>query len=130
MQLTLAVVQTSFVNYCASREITVGEVIAQLNLIGLLPSTFSFSPASQTDLQLHLDEHFYYRILLQQSIHDRAHLLALSDSSGLACAWLQVILCPQLELAIPPAEFVALRLWLGIPVFSDADSPLCVWTNG
>ena len=35
--------------------------------------------------------------------------------------------CPQLWLAIPPAEFVvALRLWLGIPVFSDADSPLCV----
>ena len=33
----------------------------------------------------------------------------------------------QIGLAIPPAEFVvALWLWLGIPVFADADSPLCV----
>ena len=105
----------------------VGEATAQQNLIALLPSTFSFFPTSQTDLQLHLDEHFYSEVLLQQSIRDRARLLALSDSSGLACAWLQVIPCPQLGLAIPPAEFVvALRLWLGIPVFSDADSPLCV----
>ena len=38
-----------------------------------------------------------------------------------------MILCTQLGLAIPPAEFVvALRLWLGIPGFSDVDSPLCV----
>ena len=96
----------------------VGEAKAQQNLIGLLPSSFSFSPASQKDLQLHLDEYFYSEVLLQQSIRDRARLLALSDSSGLACAWLQVIPCPQLGLAIPPAEFVvALRLWLGIPVF-------------
>ena len=105
----------------------VGEAAAQQNMIGLLPSTFSFSPASQTDLQLHLDEHFYSEVLLQQSIRDRARLLALSDSSGLACAWLQVIPCLQIGLAIPPAEFVvALRLWLGIPVFSNTDSPLCV----
>ena len=105
----------------------VGEAAAQQNMIGLLPSTFSFSPASQTDLQLHLDEHFYSEVLLQRSIRDRARLLALSYSSGLTCAWLQVIPCPQLGLAILPAEFVvALRLWLSIPVFSDADSPLCV----
>ena len=59
----------------------VGEATAQQNLIGLLPSTFNLSPASQTDLQLHLDEHFYSEVLLQQSIRDRALLLALSDSS-------------------------------------------------
>ena len=105
----------------------VGEAIAQLNLIGLLPSTFSFSPASQTDMQLHLDEHFYSEALFKQSMLDKDRLLALSDSSGLACAWLQVIPFPQLGLTIPPAEFVvALRLWLSIPVFSDAYSPLCI----
>ena len=64
----------------------VGEAITLQNLTGLLPSTFSFSPASQTDLQLHLDEYFYSKVLLQQSIHDRTRLLALSYSSGLACA--------------------------------------------
>ena len=49
----------------------VGEATARQNLIGLLPSTFSFSPGSQTYLQLHLDEHFYSEVLLQQNICDR-----------------------------------------------------------
>ena len=65
-------------------------------------------------------------MLSQYDIHDRACLLALSDPSGLACTWLQVLPSPQPGLAIPPAEFVvALRLWLGIPVFSEMDPSAC-----
>ena len=61
-----------------------------------------------------------------QRIRDWAHLLAISDPSGLSCAWLQVLPAPQLGLAIPRPKFVvALRLWLGIPVFSRADSFSC-----
>ena len=53
-------------------------------------------------------------------------MLALSDSSELACAWLRALPSPQLGLALLPAEFVvALHLWLGIPVFSEADPALC-----
>ena len=53
-------------------------------------------------------------------------MLALSEYSGLVCAWLWALLSPQLGLALPPAEFVvALRLWLGIPVFPEADPALC-----
>ena len=55
-----------------------------------------------------------------------ARLLALSNSSGLVCAWLRALLSPQLGLALLPAEFVmALHLWLGIPVFPEADPALC-----
>ena len=80
--------QKLFEKHCCNPRIPKEKAIAiaQQNLIDLLPSTFSFSPASQTNLQLHLDEHLYSEVLLQQSVHDRAHFLALSDSSGLACA--------------------------------------------
>ena len=89
-------------------------------------TSFPFSSTSQTTLQSAIDDQTYSNILSQYSIRDRACLLALSDSSGLACTWLWALPSPQLGPALPPAEFVvALRLWLGIPVFSEAGPALC-----
>ena len=68
----------------------------------------------------------YSDILSQYSIRDWAHLLALSDPSGLAFAWLQVLPSTQLGLAISPPEFVvAFHFWLEIPVFSKAYPSAC-----
>ena len=105
----------------------VGEVIARRTFLHLSASTtFDFSLATQTILQSTLDDLTYSNLLSQYSIRDRARLLALSDPSGYACAWLQVFPSPQLGLAIPPAEFVvALRLWLGIPVLSETSLSFC-----
>ena len=104
----------------------VGEEMAQQTLINLFTSSFPFASTSQTTLQSAIDDQTYSNILSQYSIHNRVRLLALSDSSGLACTWLRALPFPQLGLALPPAEFVvALRLWLGIPVFSEADPALC-----
>ena len=103
--------------------VLVGEVLAQQSFSQLFTSpSFDFLSISQTLLQSTLDDHIYSNILSCCSIHNRACLLAISDSSGFFCAWLQILPAPQLGLAIPPAEFiVALRLWLGIPVFSRVD---------
>ena len=105
----------------------VDEDMAQHTFISLFTSSsFVFSSISQTILQSTLDDQIYSDILSQYDICDRARLLVLSDPSGLACAWLQVLPSPQLGLAIPPAEFVvALHLWLGIPVFSEMDPSAC-----
>ena len=106
--------------------VLVGEVLAQQSFSQQVTSSVDFLSISQTLLQSTLDDHIYSNILSRCSIRDRARLLAISDPSGLSCAWLQVLPAPQLGLAIPPAEFVvALRLWLGIPVFSRADSFSC-----
>ena len=43
---------------------------------------------------------------LMISISDQTRLLALSDHSRYACAWLQVLPFSQLGLVIPPVEFV------------------------
>ena len=104
----------------------VGEEMAQQTFINLFTSSFPFASTSQTTLQSAIDDQTYSNILSQYSIRDRVRLLALSDSSGLACAWSWALPSPQLGLALPPAEFVvALHLWLGIPVFSEADPALC-----
>ena len=107
--------------------VLVGEVLAQQSFNQLLTSSsVDFLSISQTLLQSTLGDHIYSDILSCCSIHDWACLLAISDPSGLSCVWLQVLPAPQLGLAIPPAKFiVALCLWLGIPVFSRADSFSC-----
>ena len=89
----------------------VGEEMVQQSFISLFTSSFPFASTSQTTLQSAIDDQTYSNILSQYSIRDRVHLLALSDSSGLACAWLRALPSPQLGLALLPAEFVvALRL--------------------
>lgn len=101
-----------------------GEALAQQSFIQLFASSsFDFIFVSQTMLQDTRDDHIYSDILSHCSIRDRACLLAISDLCGFPCAWLQVLPSPQPGLAILPAKFiVALCLWLGIPVFSGADS--------
>ena len=109
-----------------SEFILVGEDLARQTFINLFTSYFSFASTSQTTLQSAIDDQTYSNILSQYSIHDWARLLALSDSSGLAYALLRALPSPQLGVALPPAEFVmALCLWLGIPVFPEADPAVC-----
>ena len=104
----------------------VSEDLAQRTFINLFTSSFPFASTSQTTLQSAIDDQTYSNILSQCNIRDQARLLTLSDSSGLVCAWLRALPSPQLGLALPPAEFVvALRLWLGIPIFPEADPALC-----
>ena len=104
----------------------VGEEMAQKTFVTLFRSSCPFASTSQTTLQSVIDDQTYANVLSQYSIRDWAHLLALSDSSRLACAWLRALPSPKLGLTLSPAEFVvAVRLWLGIPVFSEADSVLC-----
>ena len=104
----------------------VGEEMSQKTFVTLFRPSFPFASTSQTTLQSVIDDQTYANVLSQYSIRDRTRLLALSDSSGLACAWLRALPSPKLGLALSPAEFVvAVRIWLGIPVFSEADSVLC-----
>ena len=58
------------------------------------------------------------------TIRDQARLRALSHSSGTSSGWLKALPQPALDLAIPPHDCtIALRLWLGIPLFPSL--PLC-----
>ena len=107
----------------------VGEEMAQQTFINLFTSSssFPFTSTSQTVMQSTIDDRIYSDLHSQYSIRDRARLLAVSDTSGFAYAWLRALPSPKLGLALPPAEFVvALRLWLGIPVFPEAD--LTLWS--
>ena len=85
-----------------------GEGLAQQTFINLSTSSFPLASTSQTTLQSVIDDQpaTPTDIVSQYSIRDWARLLALSDSSGLAYAWLQALPSPQLGLALPPAEFV------------------------
>ena len=85
-----------------------GEGLAQQTFINLFTSSFPLASTSQTTLQSVIDDQpaTPTDIVSQYSIRDWARLLALSDSSGLAYAWLQALPSPQLGLALPPAEFV------------------------
>jgi len=80
--------------------------------------------ATQQDLQALLDQTQFERLFSSLNIRHRARLTALSHSSGASSGWLKAIPQVSLALAIPGPEFmVALRLWLGIPLFPL--SPLC-----
>ena len=79
---------------------------------------------SQTDLQAILDDSLFKQLVSSSTIRDQARLRALSHSSGTSSGWLKALPQPALGLAIPPHDFtIALRLWLGIPLFPSL--PLC-----
>ena len=106
----------------------VGEEMAQQTFINLFTSSssFPFTSTSQIVMQSTIDDRIYSDFNSQYSIRDGARLLAVLDTSGFACAWLQALPSPKLGLTLPPAEFVvALRLWLGIPVLPEEDPTLC-----
>ena len=80
--------------------------------------------SSQTDLQTILDDSLFKQLVSSSTIRDQARLHALSHSSGTSSGWLKALPQPALGLAIPPHDFIiALRLWLGIPLFPSL--PLC-----
>jgi len=77
-------------------------------------------------LQALLDHTQFEQIFSSLNIRHQAKLTALSHSSGASSGWLKVIPQVSLALAIPGPEFeVAMRLWLGIPLFPL--SPLCLY---
>ena len=52
------------------------------------------------------------------TIRDQACLCAVAHSSGTSSGWLKAIPQPSLGLAFSPHDFIiALRLWLGVPLF-------------
>ena len=80
--------------------------------------------SSQTDLQAILDDSLFKLLVSSSTIRDQARLRALSHSSGTSSGWIKALPQPALGLAIPPHDFtIALRLWLGIPLFPSL--PLC-----
>ena len=80
--------------------------------------------SSQNDLQAILDDSLFKQLVSSSTIHDQARLRALSHSSGTSSGWLNALPQPAFSLAIPPHDFtIALRLWLGIPLFPSL--PLC-----
>jgi len=79
---------------------------------------------SQNDIQAFLDDLLFKQLLNCSSIRDQARLRAVSHSSGTSSGWLKALPQPSLGLAFSPHDFIiALRLWLGIPLFPL--SPLC-----
>ena len=80
--------------------------------------------SSQTDLQAILDDSLFKQLVSSSTIRDQARLHALSHSSGTSSSWVKALPQPALGLAFPPHDFtIALRLWLGIPLFPSL--PLC-----
>ena len=72
--------------------------------------------SAQHAFQVPHDNERYQTLVSNSSIHDRACLLAASDSAGCSSAWLKAISNPSLGLAMPVTEFVvAVSIWLGIP---------------
>ena len=81
--------------------------------------------SSQNNLQAVLDDSLFKQLVSSSTIRDQARMCALSHSSGTSSGWLKALPQPALGLAISPHDFViALRLWLGIPLF-----PLCICFN-
>ena len=80
--------------------------------------------SSQNDLQASLDVQLFANIFNSSTIQDQAHLRAVAHSSGTSSGWLKAIPQPSLSLAFSPHDFIiALRLWLGVPLFPLL--PLC-----
>ena len=82
--------------------------------------------STQHAFQVPHDNERYQSLVSNSSIRDRARLLAASDSTGCSSAWLKAIPNPSLGLAMPVTEFVvAVRIWLGIPLFPTAQLCSC-----
>jgi len=83
----------------------------------IFPNRPTYS-ASQNDLQVILHQHQFNHHFNSCSIQDRAHLNALTHSSGTSSSWLKAIPQTSLGLAIPGPEFiVGLHLWPGVSLF-------------
>ena len=92
-----------------------------------LPMDSEEANLSQSSLQALVDQMSYDDLLSKCNTRDKARLLAISsaiETSG----WLRAVPIPSLGLAMPNPEFIALRTWLGTPIFPNAPSPLCACT--
>jgi len=89
------------------------------------PSTdLDLSTAGQHALQKCVDDLAHTALLARCSVRDRARLTACGTLH--AAAWLRALPAPTLGLAMSRHDFVlALRLWLGIPVFSAVQRCPC-----
>ena len=126
----------AFVGSCNSARILVSRLVETFDVFMPFPgedcslaffegmSVSVLHNSSQTDLQAILDDSLFKQLVSSSTIHDQAHLRALSHSSGTSSGWLKALPQPALDLAIPPHDFtIALHLWLGIPLFPSL--PLC-----
>jgi len=78
--------------------------------------------------QIPHDNECYQSLVFNSSIHDRAHLLAASDSAGCSSAWLKAILNPSLGLSVPVTEFIVdVPIWLGISLSPTAHAVVCLF---
>ena len=126
----------AFVGSCNSSRILVSRLVETFDIFMPFPgedcslaffegmSVSVLQNSSQTDLQAILDDSLFKQLVSSSTIRDQARLRALSHSSGTSSGWLKALPQPALGLAIPPHNFtIALRLWLGIPLFPSL--PLC-----
>ena len=71
-----------------------------------------------------LDDKLFQQLIQHSTICDQVRLHAVSLSSDTSSDWVKALPQPSLGLAISPRGFmIALRLWLGIPLFFL--SPMC-----
>ncbi|XP_062512057.1 uncharacterized protein LOC134187899 [Corticium candelabrum] len=106
-----------------------GESTAQDFLQLPLPdNNHKIDSTSQHQLQLRLDSALWSSLKESASIRDRARLNTISGQH--TGAWLRAIPNPNLGLSMPKREFsVALRIWLGIPIFPSPNSKRCPCGN-
>ena len=98
----------------------VGEEAARTALLeeGLDLNNVDLGNAGQHDLQVIIDAAHLQVLHTNSTLRDRARLTACAAPH--ASAWLRAIPAPSLGLTMSRHEFVlAVRLWLGIPVFSS-----------
>ena len=127
---------SAFVGSCNSARILVSRLVESSNVFTPFPGeeralaffedmSVSVSyDSSQNDLQAVLDDSLFKQLVSSSTIRDQARLRALSHSSGTSSGWLKALPQPALGLAFSPHNFIiALRLWLGVPLFPT--SPLC-----
>ena len=102
-----------------------GETTAQDFLQLHLPdNNHKIDSTSQHQLQLLLDSALWSSLKDSASLRDRARPNTISGQQ--TGAWLRAVSNPNLGLSMPKREFsVALRIWLGIPIFSFPNSKRC-----
>lgn len=82
-------------------------------------SILSSNLSSQNDLPASLDDQLSASIFNFSTIRDQAHLHAVTHCFSVSSGWLKPIPQPSLGLTFFLHDFVvAVRLWLGIPLFS------------
>ena len=97
---------------------------AFLQEFGSLTSDTNIVSVSQRLLQKQVDTRKFDSLKQSSNIRDQARLNAISEPHARAC--LTAILNPNLGLAMSRHEFtVALRLWLGIPLFPSHPAKRC-----